>query len=50
MFQGSPEGASLFSLVLKVFGEQPIKVLQRATLENGVSEDEFKVIKMIFSS
>lgn len=46
-FQGSPEAPLIFSLVLKVFGGQPVAELQKAALQKGVSGEDFQVLIMM---
>ncbi|KAK6621537.1 hypothetical protein RUM44_001344 [Polyplax serrata] len=44
LFQGSPESPLIYSLVLKVFGEQPIGELEQRVLQNGVTQEQFQAI------
>lgn len=44
IFQGSPESPLIFSLVLKVFGGQPVNQLEDEALKNGVSKEHFQVL------
>ncbi|KAL0270365.1 UNVERIFIED_CONTAM: hypothetical protein PYX00_007798 [Menopon gallinae] len=44
LIQGSPESPLIFSLILRVFGEQPVHELQKLAVENGVSLEDFQAL------